>query len=1314
MMTGRWIFKRLALAVLVLVAVIVVAGFFVLRSRAFHRYALAKIESGAEQATGSKVQIGDLAFHLLTLRADLYRIAIRGGEPSSAPPILSMTHVGLNLKFLPLVHGRLGLSDLVIDHPVVHFIVDANGHSNLPGPPRSIRGQQKGAATPRRVEVDRLTLKRGEVYVNDRQIPLQADLQRLQVQALFEPRTAQYRGSLRYQNGEIQVSQYKPVDHSLDLQFIAGSTKMQMEPLVVRSGKSQVSIKATVGNYSHPSVAGSYSVSLAAAEVARVLNTSIRPAGQIDTTGRFQYESAAGQSLLASLSMAGQLSSPALTLRSGNVQGRIAGVRGRYRLQHGNLTASDFEARAFGGRVTAGATIRNISGVAQAKATASIQSVSLAALRAALPANRWAKFPLRGNLNAKFSAAWHGGAAGLRAHSDANLKASIGPWQQAGQATPIEGDLHVTYEARSKSVTFQHSVLRTPQSEISLNGALGDRSALEITARSGDLGATDRLVAGLRKFAGPNPNSVRTLGLAGSARFQGTVRGSTQAPALNGQLSADHLRIQGTSFPHLQTQLAASPSKLSLTGGELQAARGEAWFQASVGLRNWKYNPSLPVSLQLSASNMSVADLARLARKPYPVAGVLSADVSLRGSLSNPEGNGTVRIVKGEAWKQPIKNLMLHFNGTGRAVHTTLNLKTPAGSGSGQLTYDPQRQAYNGGAKLEQIHLAGLEAFKKAHVPIKGVVSASLRGQGTLKAPQGQASLSIAALEIGGQKITSVSCQAALANQNATFSLNSNFAGIPARLDGAVRLAGDYPMNAKLETGIINAGPLLVSYFPSAPQGIKFETRLQGWAKGPLKDPSRIEAQLQIPNFRMAYQSLQLSSAAAITANYRNGVLVLNPAEIKRTQSDFKVQAKVPLAGNAPVQASVNGNIDLHIVQMFQPGWTSSGQFRINLSASGNRSHPSLQGQVQLVNAAVEPADAPIGVYDLNATIRVGGGRAEIVQFDAKAGEGTIKASGSVAYTHGAAFNLALSADNVRLRYPEGAREVINSKLRFTGSPEASLIAGEVTIEQMSLTPSFDLVNFASQFNVMSLPPGSTTGFTHDVKLRVAIRSAHELSLNSHQLHMRGSVDLRAEGTLADPVIVGRTVISGGELYFNSRRYQVESGVIDFLNPVTTEPVVNVRVFTNIDQYRLILNFVGPFDHMRTTYSSDPSLSRADIIHLLVAGQPSEAAGTGLGAQSILAQGVASQVSGSVQKLTGITSLSINPQMGAHGASRGARVGVQQRVTSKLSFTISVDTSTSQDDAVQLQYHFTRRWSVEALRDQAGGYSLEIRSHKDF
>jgi translocation and assembly module TamB len=1314
-MTRNQIHKRAALAALILVVLGAVAGFFALRSRAFHRYVLAQMVSRVEKAVGGKVQIGDFTFHASGLRADLYRVAIHGTEPSSAPPLLWVDHIGANFKIVSLFGGELGLRAIEIDHPVIHFIVDASGRSNLPGPSSSQqRTQSKGPADFFRLAVNRFGLRRGEINVNDRQIPLEADLRGLQIQGGFEPRRGEYRGSLRYQNGEIQLGDLRPVDHTVDLRFGISPTRTVLEPLVVRTGNSRISIQAAIENYAHPSVTGSCSLKLAVADAAHIVNSPMRLAGEIDTSARFNYQNAPKRALLDSLSISGRLSSPALSLWSREVAGQIGAVRARYSLEHGNFTASGLEADVLGGRLSANLAIRNIMGPARGTLTASAHSISLDALAPAILRGRWAQVPVHGSLNATANASWHGNLNGLRAHSDAAFNASVGPFQQPAPPIPLQGNLHATYDAQAKTITFQNSVLQTPQSEVSLNGNLGDHSSLAITAESKDLHATGVLITQLRRFATPASRSVRPLGLAGRAAFRGTVQGSMQSPALSGQLTASSVRLQQAAFPHLQTQLAISSSKFSLGGGSLEAAHGKARFQASVGLKGWEYNPSAPASLQLTASNMSVADLEKLAQMRYPVSGILSAEISVHGSPLHPVGAGTVQVVKAEVWKQPVRNLTLRFNGTGNSVQSALRVQTPAGNTSAHLTYNPQSRAYNGEVNLEGIRLGQLQTFKQANIPISGVLSGSIEGRGTLKEPQGQARISIPALRIGQQVITNVSARATVANQVVTVNLSSDFAGTPAHMNGTVRLSDDYQADVKVSTGTIDVGRLLAAYAHSVPSDIKCQTGLQAWLKGPLKQPSRIEAEVQVPTLQLSHQSMQISSVAPITVRYHNGMLVVNPVEMKGTESDFRLEAAVPLKESEPFKASATGTINLHIVQLIHPDWTSSGQLRINIHASGSRRDPDMRGQVQIVNAAFEPPDAPLGVSNMNATIALSEGRAEITRFKAESGEGTVEASGSVAYAHGAAFSLAVNANHVRLRYPEGVREVLDSNLRLSGTPQSALIAGEVSIDQLSLTPSFDLASFANQFNVVSVPLGSTTGFTNNVKLNVALRSARELSLSSSELHMAGTANLRVQGTLSDPVIVGRTTISGGELFFNRRRYQLESGVIDFLNPVTTQPVVNVRVETSVDQYRILLTFIGPFDHMRTTYSSDPSLSEADIVHLLITGQAAESTGTGLGAQSILAQGVAGQVSNRVQKLTGVSSLTIDPQMGGNGSNPGARIAVQQRVTSKLFFTFSVDTSTSQDDAVQLEYHFSRRWSVQALRDQAGGYSLEIRSHRNF
>jgi translocation and assembly module TamB len=165
-----------------------------------------------------------------------------------------------------------------------------------------------------------------------------------------------------------------------------------------------------------------------------------------------------------------------------------------------------------------------------------------------------------------------------------------------------------------------------------------------------------------------------------------------------------------------------------------------------------------------------------------------------------------------------------------------------------------------------------------------------------------------------------------------------------------------------------------------------------------------------------------------------------------------------------------------------------------------------------------------------------------------------------------------------------------------------------------------------------------------------------------------------------------------------------------------------VQVNTTIQQYNIALRFRGPVDRLQTNYTSDPALSQADIIHLIAFGSTEEAANaapaqsTTLGAESLIASQVSSQVTDRLQKALGISQISLDPQLGATAANQqqGALLTVRQRVTSKLFVTFSTDVTTTEFSAVQLQYQLNRKWSMSGVRDQNGGYSVDGRYHKDF
>jgi hypothetical protein len=147
------------------------------------------------------------------------------------------------------------------------------------------------------------------------------------------------------------------------------------------------------------------------------------------------------------------------------------------------------------------------------------------------------------------------------------------------------------------------------------------------------------------------------------------------------------------------------------------------------------------------------------------------------------------------------------------------------------------------------------------------------------------------------------------------------------------------------------------------------------------------------------------------------------------------------------------------------------------------------------------------------------------------------------------------------------------------------------------------------------------------------------------------------------------------------------------------------------------MTFVGPLDNLRTSYTSTPPLPPVDIINLLAFGETTEAAQAGssnLSAEASLARGLSSQLSGQLERLTGVSRLSIDPGIAGDSDNPGASVSLQQRVSKNLLVTIEVDLKAAQSEGIELEYEVTKGWSVGAERDQTGGYSIDVKRTRTF
>jgi len=1298
--TIGWTFS--VLGILVLAGAL--GGYLFLKSRSFQEYALRTIVQDTNDATGGRTEIRNLDFELSTLTAHLYNITLHGSEHADQPPLLQVNKLTVGLKIQSLVNRKITLNELLIDHPVVHLGVDREGKSNIPQSPPSKNGSHASVFD---LAVGHVNLTDGEINYNDKKTPLVADLYDLGTEIRFDPLARRYSGRLSYDNGHLRYVGYSSLAHSLITKFSATPAGLSLESAELKVGSSVISLRADMTDYSKPMVEGDYDIRIHTQDFG-AMSRALTPTGDVSLSGKIRYDGTSDHSLLRSVSIDGHIASDALEAASSEGRLELRRLQGRYELTNGTLQAHNLGAELFGGQINADVNIEHLDTTAVSRIRASLKGISLQAVEQAIRRQELKPVALLGKLDGTADMSWTGNVRNISAHADLSPRAITNSgMNRSSGVIPVVGSVHVTYDGPRNIIAFHHTALHISSTTLAVEGEVSNHSNLRIRANADDLHQLAALASALH-----SGRSV-AMAISGAASLDAVMQGSVQEPRLAGQLRAQNLHVQGSQWTSAKIMVQASPSQIMLQNGSLvNAHQGKATLSANVGLRNWSYLPSNQIAVSLSVQQMPVADLLQLASLQYPISGDLSADISLHGSALNPEGTGSAKIVNACVYDEPVQKLVIRFQADKSSMTSTLDVGLPAGSARGNLSFSPKTKAYTVRLDAPSVVLQKLHAMQAKDLPLTGTLTASASGAGTLDNPQLTAVLELPQLQLRQNSISAVKAEVHVANHRADLTSYSQLANASVQVHGAVNLSGDYYAEGTIDTTTVQVDQLLAMYLPSLPDGFHSQTELHATLKGPLKDKSRVEAHLTVPALNASYQSLQISTAGPIRADYSHSVVIIQPAEIRGTGTSLRVQGSIPLDGTASPNFTAQGCIDVGVVRVVQPDVQSSGILSLDIRTTGSPKSPEVRGQINLKDVALSTPNTLLGIEKLNGSLDIDNDRVQITSLTGRIGGGQVSLGGSIAYRPNLHFNLDLQSRSVRLRYPDGLRMLLDSNVAFTGTSKASMLNGRVLIDSLSFTPDFDLAKFSDQFG--STAP-SQPGFADTIKLAVGVQSTGQLSATSSQASVEGDVNLQVIGTAANPVVIGRTNLTSGELFYRNVRYQLQRGIITFDNPNETEPVMNVSVTTTVEQYNLILTLRGPFDKLTTSYVSDPPLATADIINLIAQGKTTqEANAASQSTDSMIASQAAGQVSSSVQKLAGISSLQINPLVGGNNQSPSARVAIQQRVTKSFLFTFSTDVSQPGNEMVQGDYQINKRWSVSMARDQVGGVSVDGRYHTNF
>lgn len=1294
-----------------------------------HRYLLGVVQQKASESLGVDVRLQDFQLRYKTLSVDLYGIRVAGAAPYQNPPLLTADHIEAGVRIVSLFRKEWYLDNLQIDHPVAWIFVDRNGASNLPKP-KSSNGNNTDIF---QLGIRHAAINRGEVYYNSKPSALSADLHDVNFAASFNSLLTKYIGELAYKNGRLQYGTLQPLNHDLDVKFEATPDVFTLDSGTLVLGNSRATITATAKQYrTSPVIQAHYDLTADGAQLARILHQPGLPTGIVRTSGSLAFERKSNKPLLDAMQLEGDLTSSNLAFNEPSLRTEVKNVAAHYSLKNSDATLSYLRAEVLGGELTGHGTTSAIGGNSHSKFDLGLKRISLAAIKSALGSASKAKdVLLEGVGNATATATWGKTLSDLVVQSDVTVngrigKANVAKVQSANQGGPLSASagnstlpvdalLHATYVNQGQVLKLMDSYVKSGSTNMSMNGTVSKSSSLAVNLQVNDLREVNTWLA----MSPGADGKTRTIDLAGAARFDGNVRGSLSAPHLTGQLNAENFHVSGTDWKVFRTGVDLSPSRAALSNADLEPVnRGKIMLDASIGLQDWSAGKESAIQLGLNASQLDLATLTRLSGQPQPVTGTLNARLNVRGSVENPIGTGNINLDHATAYQQPIDSVRVDLSGAGNEAQARLTVLIPSGTVKGLVRVNPRERTFNADVNSSAIDLAKMKALKDRGIDAKGVIEAEAHGHGSLDNPEARATIQVGSMSIVGREVTKVKLDATVKDRVANAELTSSAEKLPVHAKARINLTGDYMTDATLDTQAMPIESLLAAYSPTGVNNLSGTTEVHATLHGPLKDKNQLEAHVTIPVLKVAYgNTVQLAAAAPVHADFVKGIVNLQPATIEGTDTHIQVQGAIPIDGSQPMSVKALGTVNLQLAQLFNPELHSSGQLRLNIDANGVGPGGTLGGEIDVVNANLASATLPVGLQNANGVLKLKTDRVEIASFEGTVGGGTLAAQGAILYRPTMQFDLGVTAKGVRMLYPQGVRETLNGNLRLAGTTESATLGGSVNLAELSFTPAFDLDTVIGSFSEGVSAPVEP-GFAQNLALNIAVNSSNYVNLVSRTLSVAGTAALQVRGTAADPVVLGRVNLTGGDVILHGDRYVLTGGTVQFVNPSMTEPILNVALTTTIQEYKINLRFNGPATQLRTQYSSDPALPPADIINLLAFGQTTEANSAAAGSQqpsvtqqaeSLVASQVSSQVTSRISKAAGISQLSISPVLAGSTTQGppGAQITIRQRVTGNLFVTFSTNVASAQGQTIQGQYQVTPRVALSATRSPNGGFAVD-------
>ncbi len=498
-------------------------------------------------------------------------------------------------------------------------------------------------------------------------------------------------------------------------------------------------------------------------------------------------------------------------------------------------------------------------------------------------------------------------------------------------------------------------------------------------------------------------------------------------------------------------------------------------------------------------------------------------------------------------------------------------------------------------------------------------------------------------------------------------------------------------------------------------------------------DAPRLDAvngEAHVTELDLSLRDIPIHQVRPIDVSIQNQKLVIRDFEVEGADTHATASGIVDLRSKV-LNLNVEGNTDLQIIEALVPDSYAKGKIDTRLAVRGTMDHPDLDGFVMLTDTEVQTANPPLQISSVEADIRFGGDRLEIVRAQGNLNEGRFQATGGSGLSAEGLKNASvhLTLDKAQLEYPEGLQSELSTDMQLSGSSPRLELEGIVDINNALYRKEIDLSQeifsrIVAEHNRPAFAgPRKPPAFAEQVQLNIEVRNSGLVSVVNNMANLDLTGNFRVRGSAADPVILGRAaVLEGGEVYFGPGvavsnttpgerrdRYVIERGEVVFNNATRTEPTVDLEATHEVnsrlkgERVLVTLRATGTPSNLRTELTSDPYLEQPDIIAMLLTGRTTtELMGSQLAAgEEQLAAYLSGRVSGFFDKggaALGLDTVTIEPVAVANTSDLGARLTLGKDFSTRFRLAFSQSLAGPQDQTLIAEYSWIKNLLFRAIR----------------